>query len=132
MNGLMLIAQAGMETTEQSGGFLAALPGLIVMGIIAFAVIGGLWKLFEKAGQPGWAALVPIYNMVVLLKVADKPVWWIVLFFIPLANVIALFLVAFAVADRFGKGAGYGLGIAFFPYVFYPILGFGSARYQRA
>lgn len=126
MNGMMILAQAG---SEQSGSFMAALPGLLFMSLIAFALIGGLWKLFEKAGEPGWAALVPIYNGVVLLKIAGKPAWWLVLFFIPLVNLIATFMVAVAVSERFGKGTGFALGLVLVPYVFYPILGFGKSQY---
>lgn len=129
MNGIMILAQAG---GEQSGSLMAALPGLIFMSVIAFALIGGLWKMFEKAGEPGWAAIVPVYNAVVLLKIAGKPAWWIVLFFIPLANLIATFLVAASVSERFGKGLGFTLGLVLLPYVFYPVLGFGKSQYSAA
>lgn len=129
MNGLMILAQA---SAEQGGSFMAALPGLIVMLIVGFALIGGMWKLFEKAGEPGWAAIVPIYNAVVLLKIAGKPAWWIVLFFIPLVNLVVTFVVAAALSEKFGKGIGFALGLVLLPYVFYPILGFGGAQYRGA
>lgn len=85
-----------------------------------------------KAGKPGWAAIIPIYNIIVLLQIADKPLWWIILFLIPLVNLIMAILVSIAVAEKFGKGAGFGVGLALLGLFFYPILGFGDAQYQGA
>ena len=99
---------------------------------IVVLIIAGFWKVFTKAGQPGWAAIVPIYNLYILLKIAGKPGWWILLFFIPLVNLIIAILVAIEVAKAFGKGVGFGLGLAFLGFIFYPILGFGNATYQGA
>jgi len=107
---------------------LAALIPLI----IAIFVLVGIWKVFTKAGQPGWAAIIPIYNAYVLLKIAGKPGWWLLLLFIPVVNVVILLLAVLAVAERFGKGAGFGIGMFFLPMIFYPILGFGSAQYTPA
>ena len=100
--------------------------------MLAFAIviIASLWKVFVKAGQPGWACIVPIYNIIVMLKIAGKPVWWIVLFLIPIVSLIASILVAIGIAEKFGKSAGFGLGLAFLGFIFYPILGFGDAQYQ--
>jgi aerobic C4-dicarboxylate transport protein len=99
----------------------------IVLGI---ATLAGLWRVFVKAGQPGWAALIPIYNMIVYLKIVGRPLWWIILFFIPLVNIVVILFTCVDLAERFGKGTGFGLGLAFLGYIFYPILGFGDARYQ--
>jgi len=114
------------------GGGLAAMG--VVFGVvylaIAILVIAALWKVFTKAGQPGWACLVPIYNILVLLKITGKPAWWVILFFVPIANLVFAIIVAIALAEKFGKGAGYGIGLAFLPVVFYPMLGFGSATYK--
>jgi len=124
-------ARAMAEAQAQQGG--SAAGGMIVLLIqLAFIalMIASMWKIFSKAGEPGWAAIVPIYNLVVMLKIAGKPVWWIVLFFIPLVNIVFSILVALGMAERFGKGAGFGLGLAFLSPIFYPILGFGSAQYQ--
>jgi hypothetical protein len=95
-------------------------------------VIAGMWKVFVKAGEPGWAAIVPIYNIIVMLKIAGKPVWWIVLFLIPVVSFVIAILVAISLAQRFGKSTGFGVGLAFLPFVFYPMLGFGDATYARA
>ena len=103
---------------------------MIVWLAIALVVIVALWKVFEKAGEPGWAAIIPIYNMIVLLKIAGRPLWWIVLLLIPFVNIVAAILVSIDIARRFGNGTGFGLGLAFLGFIFYPILGFGDARYQ--
>ena len=92
-------------------------------------MIASMWKVFAKAGQPGWAAIVPIYNAIVLLQMIGRPLWWIVLLMIPLVNVVVGILVCIELAKCFGKGTGFALGLAFLGVIFYPILGFGSARY---
>ncbi|MGZ7079140.1 MAG: DUF5684 domain-containing protein, partial [Thermoanaerobaculia bacterium] len=74
--------------------------------------------------------IVPIYNMIVLLKIAGKPLWWIILLFIPFVNFIIVILVYFALAKNFGKGAGFALGMVFLPFIFFPLLAWGDARYQ--
>lgn len=105
---------------------------LIVMLLIWLVVLAAMWKIFTKAGQPGWAALIPIYNAYVLLQIIGRPAWWLVLFLIPFVNFIISLIVAIDLAKAFGKGTGFGLGMAFFPIIFYPLLGFGSAQYQGA
>ena len=112
---------------------VAVVIGLVFMAIyfaVIVLIVAGVWKAFSKAGKPGWAALIPIYNIVILLEIAGKPLWWIVLFFIPLANLVVGILISIEVAKVFGKGAGFGLGLAFLGPIFWPILGFGSAEYQ--
>ena len=105
---------------------------MIVPLAIVVVVIAGLWKTFVKAGQPGWGALIPFYNFVLLLEIAGKPIWWLILMFIPLVNLVVTIIVSIEVAKNFGKDAGFGLGLAFLGFIFYPILGFGSAQYQRS
>lgn len=90
-------------------------------------VVGG-WKLFEKAGRPGWLALIPIVSWIAALRICGKPSWWI-LFFIPPLTPVAHFLLCWMLADRFGKGLGYGLGMFFAPMFFIPLLAFSDARY---
>ncbi len=104
---------------------------LVYLAIVVL-VIAGFWKVFTKAGRPGWAAIVPIYNIYILLKIAGKPGWWLVLFFIPIVSIVIAILVSIEVAKAFGKGTGFGLGLAFLGFIFYPILGFGDAKYQSA
>ena len=99
---------------------------------LAIVVIVAWWKVFTKAGKPGWACLIPIYNTIVMLEIAEKPLWWLVLFFIPIANLVAMIMMSVAIAQLFGKGTGFGIGIAFLGFIFIPILGFGSATYAGA
>ena len=111
--------------------FVSVIFGILVIAVCV-AMIAGMWKVFVKAGQPGWGCLVPIYNVILLLGMAGKPTWWIVLFLIPLVSLVAAVLVSIEIAKKFGQGTGYGLGLAFLPMFFYPMLGFGSAQYQGA
>lgn len=118
---------------DDSGGIIAMLGGLL-FGLISLGltivVIAGMWKTYEKAGKPGWGALIPIYNVILLLEIAEKPLWWLILMFIPLVNVIIMIVLSIEIAQKFGKETGFGLGLAFFPFIFYLILGFGDAQYQ--
>lgn len=127
--GSLLLAQ--LESSGGSGGVLGVVFLLVPLAVCA-GVLAGVWKTFVKAGKPGWAALVPIYNLIVLLQIAGRPVWWLVLFCVPLVNLVVTVIVAVDVAKRFGRGAGFGLGLALFGFVCFPILGFGDARYTRA
>jgi Family of unknown function (DUF5684) len=107
--------------------------GLLILVIelaVVVAIIAGVWKVFAKAGKPGWAAIIPIYNLIVLLQIAGKPLWWIILFFIPLVNLIMAILVGIAVSKNFGKSDAFGIGLGLLGFIFYPILGFGGAQYQ--
>lgn len=123
LNQTLLLAQ------ENGGGIVGLLIPLIMLAL-CIGVIAGVWKTFTKAGKPGWGAIVPIYNVVLMLEIAGKPIWWIILFFIPLVNMIVAIIVAIDIAKNFGKGAGFGLGLAFLGFIFYPILGFGDATYK--
>jgi len=91
-----------------------------------------MWKVFEKAGQPGWAAIVPIYNGYVLTcEIAKKDiVWFLVITFVPFVGLVAWILVAMEVGKKFGKEGGYGVGLALLPFIFFPMLGFSDAQYQ--
>jgi len=86
--------------------------------------------MFEKAGQPGWAAIIPFYNIYVLTQIAEKPEWWLILFFIPLVNLIASIMVWSAISTRFGKGDGFTVGLVLLSFIFIPILAFGDAKYK--
>ncbi len=126
--GVFPLAQTDAEIGA-AGGIVAGLFGLFYLAAIVL-VIAGMWKTFVKAGKPGWGAIIPIYNMILLLQIAKRPLWWIVLFFIPIVNLIIAILVSLDVAKYFGRGPGFGLGLAFLPFIFYLILGFGPDKYQ--
>lgn len=119
-----------LSQSSSSGDAMGGMIFLVIWLAIIVLWIAGMWKVFDKAGQPGWAAIIPVYNLIVLLKVAGKPLWWIILFLIPIINIIPSILIPIAVAKNFGKGIGTGLGLFFLPFIFYPILGFGSAEYN--
>jgi len=92
-------------------------------------VVAGMWRMFEKAGQPGWVCLIPIVNLYFLLKVAQRPGWLLILAFIPILNLVLAILIASDLASVFGKGGLFAVGLLLLPVIFYPILGFGDARY---
>jgi hypothetical protein len=95
-------------------------------------LVAASWKLFSKAGQPGWGCLVPIYNFYLMCKIAGRPGWWTLLAFIPLVNFVIMIIVCIDIAKAFGQGAGVGLGLAFLGIIFVPVLAFGSATYRGA
>ena len=103
---------------------------IIIYLLVAVLMIASLWKIFAKAGKPGWAAIVPIYNLIVLLEIVGKPVWWILLFLIPFANFIVAILIYIELAKKFGKEIGFAIGMILLPFVFFPMLGFGKAEYK--
>ena len=111
------------ESSSMGGTFWILMLGVMLV------VFAGIWKTFVKAGKPGWASLIPIYNVWVMLQIAGKPGWWLILLLIPLVNLVVAVLVSIGIANRFGKGTGFGLGLAFLGLIFYPILGFGDAEY---
>jgi hypothetical protein len=119
-----------MENYDSGTTGIMAGMGIFFIFYLAFivALIVALWKVFEKAGKPGWAAIIPIYNFIVLLEITGKPVWWIILLLIPFVNLIFAIIVYHSLSLSFGQGAGttvlifiFGIGIF--------ILGFGSAKY---
>lgn len=116
------------ENGDSGFGAIGAIGIIIYLGILVL-IIAGMWKTFSKAGKPGWAAIVPIYNTIVMLEIAGKPVWWILLLLIPVVNLILIIMVIHQIALSFGGGVGTTLLLLFLPFVGYPMLGFGSAQY---
>ncbi|MHB1003316.1 MAG: DUF5684 domain-containing protein [Thermoleophilia bacterium] len=102
---------------------------MFYIAIIVF-LIAAMWKVFVKAGQPGWAAIVPIYNIYIMLQIAGRPGWWLLLMFVPFVNFVVQIIVALDIARNFGKSTGFGIGLILLSPIFYPILGFGSATYE--
>jgi|SRR5438874_12979544 len=121
-----LLAQVEYSTEGKPPSPLSMIVGLL----IALLLIVAMWKVFTKAGQPGWASIIPIYNLYVWCKIVGRPWWWILLMLIPFVNFIILIILCIDMAKSFGKGAGFGIGLAFLGIIFWPILGFGSAQYQ--
>jgi hypothetical protein len=122
-----LVWALALQSNDSGGGGIAAvIAGVLslVMAVVGLVFIASLWKLFSKAGEPGWASLVPIYNMIVLLKISSMPWWWVLL------ACIAQFIIPFKLAANFGKGTGFAVGLLLLPFIFLPMLAFGSAQYR--
>jgi hypothetical protein len=119
----MLLAQTTTYSTSGSpvGGLIGA--------VIAIFFIVTFWRIFTKAGQPGWAAIIPIYNYYVILKIVGRPWWWLLLYLIPLVNLVILIIVYVDLAKSFGKSGGFAVGLILLAPIFFPILAFGSAAY---
>jgi hypothetical protein len=107
-------------------------PGMtfwIIWCVVILFYVVTMWKIFTKAGQPGWAAIIPIYNLVVLHQIVGKPIWWIVLYIIPLVGIIIGIIVTHALSTSLGKGTGFTVGLIFLGFIFYPILAWGESQY---
>ena len=98
------------------------------VALIVFLVVAE-WKVYVKAGQPGWAVLIPFYNFYILLKIVGKPGWWLLLLFVPIVNVVVGIYVLHLLSKSFGHDIGFTLGLIFLSFIFYPILGFGDSKY---
>lgn len=99
---------------------------------LAFALfmIAAQWKVYQKAGKPGWAVIIPIYNIIILLEIIGKPIWWLFLMLIPGVNIVFSVWATNLLSKSFGKDEAFTVGLIFLSIIFYPILGFGSAQYQ--
>ena len=105
------------------------LPLIIIWLAIVIFFIAAMWKIYVKAGQPGWAVLIPIYNWYILLKIAGKPWWWLLLYLIPIVNIIYVIWTYNMLSKSFGKEEGFTVGLLLLGIIFFPILGFGDAKY---
>lgn len=121
-----------MENVDYSdnGGLLAVLGAFgFIWLIFAVLMIVSFWKIFSKAGKPGWAAIIPIYNLIVWLEIVNKPVWWIILLLIPIVNFVILIILVHRLSLSFGQGIGFTLLLIFVGIVGYPLLAFGDYKY---
>ena len=125
----LALAQDEPAASPMGAGFFGGF--MLVWLAIVVLMIAAMWRVFTKAGKPGWAVIVPIYNIIVMLEIAGKPLWWFLLLLIPLVNVVVGFLVMIGIAEKFGKSAGFGVGLTLLGFIFFPILAFGDAQYQR-
>ena len=129
LNYILAQSNAELDTATGAAAGTVLLLTLIYLAVVVL-VIASMWKVFTKAGKPGWAAIVPIYNTIVLLEIVGKPTWWIILLLIPFVNIIVLLIVINELSKSFGRGVGTTLGLIFLGFIFWPILAFGSAQYQ--
>lgn len=102
---------------------------IFVIALYALLIVAN-WKIFTKAGKPGWASIIPFYNLYVLFEIAGMNGWLFLLLCLPIVNIVMLILLYINLAKAFGKGTGFILGLIFLPNIFTLILGFGSAQYQ--
>ena len=102
---------------------------LLIQLAVIVMVIAAMWTVFTKAEEPGWAAIVPFYNIWVLCRLSGAGPLWFILAFVPLVNIVAFIYIPIQVAISFGKGAGFGIGLALLGVIFYPILAWGDAEY---
>jgi hypothetical protein len=114
---------------QSSGSGNVELFATVALTAVVFA---GFWKVFEKAGEPGWAGIIPLYNLYVLVRISGNAWWWFILFFIPVINLLATVKISIDVAGKFNRGVLFGLGLTFISFIFYPLLGFGNYEYQDA
>lgn len=124
LNALML------AQSNSGGGAEGGMLLLLIELAIIIVVIAGFWKVFAKAGQPGWFSIIPIWNVYILLKIVGRPWWWLILFIIPIVGFIITIIVSIDVAKSFGKGILFAVGLFLLSPIFYCILGFGKAEYQ--
>jgi hypothetical protein len=130
---LAVLAQRPQPRPEEvgAGGAFGGMFCCFVYAVLIVVIFASLWKIFEKAGQPGWAGIIPIYNTFVLVQIVGKPVWWFIMLLIPCVNIVFSIMLAIELAKVFNKGAGFAVGLILLPIVFYPILAFGDAQYTR-
>lgn len=134
---LALLAQASEDvlvtTTQSSGGGGAGIFMMFFYLVFVVLVIAGLWKTFDKADKPGWGAIIPIYNAYLIIKIAGRPGWWLLLYLIPIVNLIVHIVISLDVAKAFGKSAAFGIiGLWLFSFIGFLMLGFGDAKYNGA
>jgi len=105
---------------------------IILYLAIIIVAIAAQWKVFEKAGQPGWACLIPIYNIYIMTQIGKKPGWWVLMLLVPIANIVFAIMIIHSISEKFGKDAGFTVGLVLLGIVFWPILAFGDATYEDA
>lgn len=114
--------------TQSGNGIDTAIVTVLYVVLIAI-LIASMWRVYTKAGKPGWAAVIPFYNFIVELEIIGRPVWWLVLMFIPFVNVVVAVIIANDLSKSFGRGFGTTALLVILPFIGYPILAWGSATY---
>ena len=100
----------------------------LVLGVLQ---IVGMWKVYKKAGYQGWESIVPFYNLYIMLQIANRPGWWLILFFVPVVQIVAQVMVNYDIALSFNKDWGMAFGLTFLPWIFFPMLGFDKSTYVK-
>ncbi|MDR9488357.1 DUF5684 domain-containing protein [Salibacter sp.] len=103
---------------------------IVIYVVITVLLIVSQWRIYSKANKPGWACLIPIYNIIVLLEIIGKPWWWLLLLLIPIVNIVFAIWMTNLLSKSFGKSEGFTIGLLLLPIIFYPVLGLGDAKYN--
>ena len=123
------------DLTDAAGNILSGLFNgtTSVVGLIFYVIVAiALWKVFTKAGHAGWLALIPIVNLIFLIKIAGMSGWLVLLYIIPIVNIVMSIIVAMKLGKNFGKGGAFSFFLLWlFSFIGYFIIGFGSAQYRR-
>jgi len=133
---LLVVKDSPVQVTEEGSKADLKRKISVVVSVLEFLVgilvIICTWRIYKKAGRPGWASIVPIYNVYVLIKICGRSGWWFFLFIIPVVNIVIIITLCIDLAKRFEKSVLFGLGLLFFPIICYPILAFGANEYSEA
>jgi hypothetical protein len=123
--------KTGDRIPDEAAEILFGAFAIVAVAVLILVVLvtAGTWRVFEKAGQPGWAALVPVYSWIVLLRVVRKPEWWVLLMLVPFMNIGVFVVISIDLARAFGMEEIFAVGLILLPWAFYPILGFGDSAY---
>jgi ABC-type Na+ efflux pump permease subunit len=120
-----------LQSNGGAGGLLVLLGifALITM-VSGLVAIAGQWLTFKKANQPGWAAIIPFYNVYIMTKIGDNEWWWTLVIFVPIVQIYAIHKISAGVSNAFGQSTGFALGLWILGFIFWPMLGFGDYSYQ--
>jgi hypothetical protein len=116
-------------TAVAAGSAVAFLILFIVVVALIIFYVAAFWRILEKAGVPGWGAIIPIYNIYLWCKVVGRPGWWVVLLFVPVVSVIVMLILSLDLSKAFAKTTGFGIGLWLLSFIFVPILGYGTSTY---
>ncbi len=119
------------STAAAAGWAIGGLAVILITLAIYIILIIGNWKVFSKAGKPGWTSIIPILNTLQLIDIAGLPAWYFIGYFIPVVDIVLMFYINIRVAKAFGKGTGFGVLLTILNPLFVLVLGFGAATYQR-
>ncbi len=112
---------------DNTFGFVGSLTLNLLMLAFLILILTSMWKISVKAGRKGWEGIIPLYNLYTVVVIAEKPMWWIILLFIPYVNIVFSVMVWYSISKHFGKDGWFTVGIFFLPFIFLPILAFDSS-----
>jgi len=131
MKKAMELQQSTVPQESRQQARVWGLKFILIVLICSLLIVVSMWFVFAKAGEPGWKSLVPFYNIYILMLIAGKPGWWFFLLLIPLVGAAVYLMAILALAERFGKGALFGIGLTFLPMFFFPLLAFGGVQIEE-